>query len=200
MLDVETRIPLARVRRAGPTSPPHIARARVAAEAIGILLTGKGDAARVLPADDQNAAVLAHSLLDRCAEAQTQWTNAVHQVIGLASPVLERSDVNIAFERIRASRCWQSLGEVARSRLELLEAINNRDGEGMRRYGEALLERPEAGLDTARHIWLMAALTGHIVTGHLPEARALWEKHAPNLSAAARSALPFRVLAARLRS
>src|SRR6185436_71091 len=172
------------VRRAGAVSPPHVARARVAAEAIGILLTGKGDAARVLPAEDQNAAVLANGLMDRCGEAQTQWTNAVHQVIGLASPVLERSDVNIAFERIRASRCWQSLGEIPRARLELLEAMNNRDAEGMRRHGEALLERPEAGLDAARHIWLMAALTGHIASGKLAEARALWEKHAPNLSPA----------------
>ena len=47
--------------------------------------------------------------------------------------------------------------------------------------------------------WLMAALTGHVASGNLAEGRVLWEKHAPNLSPAARSALPFRLLAAQLR-
>jgi predicted membrane-bound spermidine synthase len=198
MLDGETRVPVGRVRRAGPNPPPQVARARVATEAIGVFLTGRGDAARVLPPEDQAAALLAAGLLDGCAGAQTQWANAVYQVIGLASPVLERSDVNIAFERIRASRCWASLGELTRVRIELLQAINDRDGEGMRRHGEALLAREEPALDSVRPLWLAAALTGHLAQGDLARARALWNAHAPQLTAAGRASFPLRVLQARL--
>ena len=133
-----------------------------------------------------------------CAEAQVQWANAVYQVIGLASPVLERSDVNIAFERIRASHCWASLGELARTRIELLQAINDRDGEGMRRHGEALLAREEPALDSVRPLWLAAALTGHLAVGDFARARALWNAHAPHLTAAGRATFPLRVLQARL--
>ena len=198
MLDEETRMPLARLRRGGATAPPHIARARVAAEAIGIFLTGRAEAARVLAPEDQTAALLARSLLAGCAEAQTQWTNAVYQVFGLALPVLERSDLDIAFERIRASRCWQSLGELARARIELLQAINDRDGEALRRVGEGLLAREDPGLDPARPLWLMAALTGHLAVGDIARARALWNAHAPRLSDAGRASFQMRVLYARL--
>ncbi|HEX5128155.1 MAG TPA: hypothetical protein VFV90_00330, partial [Usitatibacter sp.] len=160
MLDGEVRTPLARVRRARADVPSPISRAHSATEAVGILLTGRADAAQVLPPEDRAAALLAHGLLEGCDGAKNQWTSAVLHVLGLASSVLEGADVNIAFERIRASRCFQSLDELSVNRIALAQAINDRDGERMRRVGEALLARDGTALDPARPTWLMAALTG----------------------------------------
>jgi hypothetical protein len=198
MLDGEVRTPLARVRRGVPDAASPIARARAATEAVGILLTGRADAAQLLSAEERAAALLAHGLLDGCEGAQGQWTSAVLQVLGLASSVLERADVNIAFDRVRGSRCYQSLDEFSRSRIALQQSINDRDGEGMRRHGEALLAREGSGLDPARPTWLMAALTGHIAVGDKVRARSLWNEHAGRLTPAGRAAFPMRVLRARL--
>jgi predicted membrane-bound spermidine synthase len=198
MLDGEVRTPVARVRRARPDAASPVAKARAATEAVGILLTGRADAAQVLPAEERSAALLAHGLLGGCEGAQGQWLQAIHQVLGLALSVLERADVNIAFERIRASRCYQSLDELSRARVALLEAMNDRDAEAMRRQGEALLARDDPGLDAARPVWLATALTGHLAVGDLAAARQLWNRHATRLTAIGRAAFPMRVLHARL--
>jgi len=198
MLDGETRVPVARVRRAGANAPPPLARARQATEAVGVLLTGRSDVARALAPADQSAALIAYGLLDGCAEAQGQWTGAVYHVMGIATPVLARDDLNVAFERLRSSRCFQSLDAMQRTRIDLLQAINDRDGEGMRRHGEALLAVPGTGLDAARPLWLAAAITGHLAVGDRAAARKLWNAHVPNLTEAGRATLLMRVLHAQL--
>jgi spermidine synthase len=198
MLEGETRLPLARVRRAGAHPPPPVARARLAAEAVGVMLTGRSDAAQSLSAADQSAALVAYGLMDNCAASQGQWTQAVYHVMALATPVLARADLAVAFERIRASRCFASLDKLARTRIELLEAINDRNAEVMRRKGEALLALPGTALDSARPLWLAAALTGHLAAGDRPAARNLWNAHFPNLSEAGRASLPMRLLHAQL--
>jgi predicted membrane-bound spermidine synthase len=200
MLDSEVRVPLDRVRSPGEVQPAHVARARVAAEAMGVFLTGRADAASRLRPAELSAATIANALLDGCADARHQWTNAVHEVLALATPILGREEVSLAFRRIRASRCWQALDTVARVRIELLEAINNRDAAGMLRHGEWLLAQPGRELDAARAMWLMAALTGALAGGDRERARTIWNAHVPNLSAAARDAFLFRVLVGRLRA
>jgi predicted membrane-bound spermidine synthase len=153
MLDGETRVPLSRVRRAGPNPPPQIARARVATEAIGVFLTGRGGRG-ALPAARRPGGRAPRREpprgLRRGADSVGQC-GLPGDRIGI--PVLERSDVNIAFERIRASRCWASLGDLTRTRIELLQAINDRDGEAMRRTPRApRIAGPE--LDRGRPVWL----------------------------------------------
>jgi predicted membrane-bound spermidine synthase len=197
MLDEDVRIPVARVRRAGAHPPAHVARARIATEAIGILLGGQADAARVLPAQDQAAALLVHGLLGGCAEAQAQFANAVHQVMGLAMPVLDGKDLDIAFQAILGSPCGRSLRDFERARIDLLKAMNDRDAEAMRRIGEQLLAFGGPELDRARPVWLMAALAGHVAAGDAQRAGALWKAHEPHLTAAGRALFPMRVLQAR---
>jgi len=68
----------------------------------------------------------------------------------------------------------------------------------MRKQATALLALPESGLDPARPLWLNAALTGHLAVGDVARARALWNVHAPRLTAAGRASFPLRVLRARL--
>ena len=197
MLDEDVRVPLARVRQAGAHPPAQVARARVAAEAVGVLLGGQSDAARVLKSEDQAAALVAHGLMDGCAAAQNQWTNAVGQVMTLALPILERSDLDIAFQRILGSPCYKSLRPFERARIDLLKAMNDRDAEAMRRIAGQLLANPGPELDKARPTWLMAALTGHLAAGDAAGARALWGEHEPQLTAAGRKLFLMRLLQAR---
>jgi predicted membrane-bound spermidine synthase len=196
MLDEDVRIPVSRVRTAGEHPAANVARARVATEAIGVLLTGQSDAAQVLPAADQAAALLAHGLLGDCASSQTQFANALNQVMNTALPVLARSDLDIAFQRISGSPCYKSLSAFERARVDLLKAMNERDGESMRRIGEALLATQGPELDRARPVWLMAALTGHLAVGDKARALALWKAHERYLTPSGRSLFQMRVLSA----
>ena len=165
---------------------------------IGAFLTGNVSYTRMLTVDDKAGALLAHGLLDRCEGSEAEWVNAISQVVGLSSPFLERGDVGVVFERVRSSRCWKSLTEDTRHRVLLLEAINNRDAEGMRRQGEAVLARLPPGAEGGRRVALMAAITGHLAGGTAREARALWDAQAPMLSPATLGSFPIRLLHAHL--
>jgi hypothetical protein len=112
--------------------------------------------------------------------------------------VLDAGDLKVAFDRLRGSPCFRALEPLHRERFELLQAMAERDAQGMRRTGEALLALPGAGLDPARAQWLAAALTGHLAAGDNAGARRLWNQHATRLTAAGRATLPMRVLRARL--
>ena len=198
MLDEETRTSVRRIAGGGINRPLRIDRAQVGAEMIGAFLTGNVSYTRMLTVDDKAGALLAHGLLDRCEGSEAEWVNAISQVVGLSSPFLERGDVGVVFERVRASRCWKSLTEDTRHRVLLLEAINNRDAEGMRRQGEAVLARLPPGAEGGRRVALMAAITGHLAGGTAREARALWDAQAPMLSPATLGSFPIRLLHAHL--
>jgi len=197
LLDEEARTPLARVRRPGH-QPHHVLQALAGAEAIGVFLGGASDRARALGGDDLAAALVGHGLLGGCAEAQAAWVGAVTRVAGLATPYLERADVAVLFERIRASRCWPSLGEAARGQVMLLEAINNRDAEAMGIQSEALLEKSGQGTGAGRLTWLTAALAGNIAQGRIAQARLLWERHSPYLPPEIRASFALRLLVAHM--
>jgi len=194
MLDGETRTPVGRIAKGGINRPVRVDRALIGAEMIGVFLTGKADLSRGLGADQRAAALLARNLLEQCAGSESEWGNAVSEVVSLSAPFLERADVAIVFEKIRASACWKSLGADTRHRILLLEAINNRDPDAMRAEGEALLERLPPAAEAGRRIALSAAVTGHLMKGTKEEARALWKQHAPLLLPATRQTFQMRLL------
>ena len=194
MLDGETRTPVRRIAKVGINQPVRVDRALVGAEMIGVFLTGKADLSRVLGHDQRAAALLARNLLEQCAGSESEWGSAVSEVVSLSAPFLERSDVAIVFDRIRASACWKSLGADTRHRVLLLEAINNRDPDAMRTEGEAVLERLPPAAEAGRRIALSAAVTGHLMKGTKDEARALWNQHVRLLLPATRQTFQVRLL------
>jgi len=180
LLDGETRTPLERLSSTGINRPQRVFQSLAGAEAIGIFLTGRADGARVLLPEDRAAALLANTMLARCAGAEAEWADAVSTIVGLSSPYLARNDVKIVFDTIRASRCWASLGAPTRERILLLEAINDRNAAAMREHGLALLAgRRES--EPARRTAFQAAVAACIALGRQDEARALWARHAPGM-------------------
>jgi spermidine synthase len=199
MLDEETRTSVRRIAGEGINRPLRVDRAQIGAEMIGTFLTGNGSHTRLLTAGEKTAALVAHGLLDGCEGSEPEWVNALSEVVGLSSPFLERRDVGVVFEKVRASRCWKSLSDEARHRILLLEAINNRDAEGMRRQGEAVLAGLPAAAEAGRRVALTAAITGHLAAGGAAnEARALWDAQAPMLAPATLRSFPIRLLHAHL--
>ena len=198
ILDGEARTPLARLDRLDRHNPVRVEMARAGAEAIRILLDGKAEAASVLPEPGKAAAVLAHGLLARCEGAQTLWIEAVTDVVSRSAPFLARDDVKVVFEKARSSGCWRSLDETGRLRVQLLEAVNDRDPEKMREYAEALLRIEDPRLEGVKQGALVAALTGCLAAGRFDEARALWSRHGKLLTRASQDSLPIRLLRAHL--
>ena len=84
LLDQETRLPLDGLRRDG-VRPRRAEQAQAGAEAIGVVLAGRADAARLLGPPEQAAALVAHALLADCANAQAGWANALTTVATLAT-------------------------------------------------------------------------------------------------------------------
>jgi hypothetical protein len=198
MLDAEeTRTPLERIASAGVNRPVRIVQTLAGAESIGVFLTGKTEGTRVLLTEDRATSMLGQALLARCAGAEREWADAITAIIGFSSPYLRGEDVRIVFDTVKASSCWKTLGETARSRILLLEAMNDRDAERMLRHGSALLARP-LDSEPVRKTALLAAVTGAIVLGRLGEARTLWDRHVRSLSKEARGEFVVRLLHAHL--
>ncbi|HEY4999308.1 MAG TPA: hypothetical protein VII36_09200, partial [Usitatibacter sp.] len=69
LLDGDWPTPLARIQSGGRNRPQRLDRALVGAEAVGVMLGGAADQARVLAPGQLDAALLAHALLDNCTGA-----------------------------------------------------------------------------------------------------------------------------------
>lgn len=194
LLDGETRIAVERIRAGDVTQSVRMAQARAAADAVGIFLGGRADAARALAPQGRRAAVLAHALLAGCEASGTEWVDAVTDVVSRSAPYLVREDVSVVFDVARSSACWRSLDGVGRLRLELLEAINARDPEALRARGEALLAIDDPRLEAVQRMAFMSAVSGCVATGRLDEARALWRRYVPLFPATLQSGAQMRLL------
>jgi hypothetical protein len=196
MLDSEARTPLARVQRVDPDRPVRLDQAEVAAQSIGVYLSGAAEQATALSPEQKRTALLAKTLQEDCAGAGTTWLEAITTLARLATPVLAREDVAVLFDKAQASRCARTLDEAGRDRLRLLKAINDRDAEAMVQIATRLLEGPARGPAAERGYYLMAAMSGHLAKGRRDDARVLAEKHFASLSIADRDGLPMRLLIA----
>ncbi len=177
LLDGETRVPAARIRGAAGILPYHLEMARAGAESLAIALGADTGSARSLPAPGRGAAVLSRALLGRCEGSETEWVDALTDVVARSAPFLAREDVGAVLEKARSSPCFRSLGESSRERVRLLEAINDRDPARMRAHGEALLGIQDPRLEEIQRGALAAALAGCVASGKGEDARALWEKY-----------------------
>jgi spermidine synthase len=198
LLEGERRTPLARLQQLGTNRPTRITHAVAAGEAIGVFLSGAGRYAVTLPGADRAQALLAHSLLENCADAQAAWLEAVSRVAMLSMPYLEKAAVDPMFERIRTSKCARGLSETGKRRLALLEAINARDAEAMRTHSLALLQDMRPEMEPERDDYLVALLASSLATGRTTEARAMAARYLPGLSRRDQESLRVRLLAARL--
>ena len=198
LLEGESRTALARLRRLDPVVPVRLQMARAGAEAVAILQGAAASGAVGLSAPGRASAVLAHGLVDRCDGAQVEWIDAVTDVVTRAAPFLARDGVSPVFEKARSAGCWRTMGEAGRLRLQLLEAINDRDAERMRVAGRALLAIADPSLDAAQRVALLSALAGCIATGRREEARDLWNRYRTLFPRAAFDTATIRLLRAHM--
>ena len=181
LIDGEKRTPLARIAKGGVNRPIRVDQALVGAEAIGVFLSGRSDGARVLDARQRANSLLAHSFLARCAGAEREWADALTEVVQLASPYLERLDVKVVFDTVRASKCWPTLADATRRRVLFLEALNDRDAARILEHGRALLEPGVTDSKAHAKAALHGAVAAAIALGREDEARDLWDRNAPRI-------------------
>lgn len=200
LLDGESRTRLDRVRRGGVNRTERTDMALRGAEAIGVVLTGAGDHARLLAPQERIVALLAHGLLEDCRGSQEDWLHAMDEVGRLAIPSIAESDVQPLFDRAMPSACARSLDQAGRARLALLQAINARDAAAIRRHAEFLLDTAAPSLERERAYYLTAALAATLSSGDIAASLALRDKHLPRVPAREREALPFRLVLSHLAS
>ena len=198
LIDGEQRTPLARIARAGVNRPIRVDQALIGAEAIGVFLAGRTDGARALDARQRSAALMGHAFLARCSGAEREWGDAMTDIVHLSSPYLERDDVKVVFDTVRASKCWPTLSEATRRRMQLLEAINDRDAGRMLEHGNALLEMDHAEARALGKLALHSATAAAIALGRDDAARTLWDRHAPRVLAGGPADFATRLLYAHL--
>ena len=193
LLDGDWPTPLSRVQSGDRNRPQRVDRTLVGAEAIGVMMSGSAQSARVLSPAQMNAALLAHALLDNCAGAGEQWIDALTEVAQAALPYLNTAEAAVMFDRARASKCFQSLTEVQRRHIAWLQAINDLDAIALYSHAEFLLRNtpvrePEHGL------YVLSALTGAVASGRIAEARALRDRYVPKLSKRSRDMLAMSLV------
>jgi predicted membrane-bound spermidine synthase len=196
LLDGETRTPASRVRGRELVLPLRLDLARAGSESVAIALGGKASDARILPGPGRVAATLARDLAARCEGSEAEWVDALTDVVARSAPFLERGEVAAVLAKSRASPCWRSLGEVGRLRIQLLEAMNDRDPARMREHGEALLRIEDPRLEPVQRVALTAAVAGCIATGQNGQGRALWTKYGTLFPKTAHDGVQLRLLRA----
>jgi hypothetical protein len=200
LLDGEWPTPLARIQNLSRNLPARVDTVLVGAEAIGVFLTGAADGARSLSPQNRAAALLAHGYLDNCAGAAAAWLDALTEVARLSTPYLTRAEAAVIFDKARASRCYHSLDEASRRHVALLQAIAERNAEGMYSHGEYLLRQAPREREAERGTYFLAALTGALASGRLGEARALRDRYLPSLAQSQQDGLALRLVLAHLKT
>jgi hypothetical protein len=197
LLDGDWPTPLERVQSGTLNRPQRIDRTLVGAEAIGVMMSGSAESARVLSPVQMQAALLAHALMENCAGAGEQWIDALTEVAQASMPFLTTADAAVMFDRARASRCYQSLNEVQKRHIAWLQALNDLDGAAIYSHAEFLLRNtpqrePEFGL------YVLSGLAGAVSSGHIAEARAFRDRYVPKLSKKSRDMLAMSLVLAHI--
>jgi hypothetical protein len=200
VLDGEWPTPLSRIQNVTQNHPARVDAVLIGAESIGVFLTGASDRARSLSLQNRAAALLAHGYLDNCTGATTEWLDALTEVVRVSSPYLTRPEAAVVFDKVYGSRCYKSLDEVGRTHVALLQAIGDRNAEGMYKFAEFLLRNVPRERELERGTYVLAALTGALASGRLAEARALHDRYVPSLSQAQRDGLALNLVLAHLKT
>ena len=194
----DVRTPVSRLQQAGLNRPTHIDRALMGAEAIGVALTGAADRTATLPEPVRAAALVVHGFMNDCRASPGAWVDAMTQVGAVALPYLAREDVDELLAKVRGSRCFASLDELDRRRIELLEAINARDAGAIRERATYLLEHSDGRLQGERAYYLISALAAGVATGKIAESVALRERYLPRLRPADHENLQLKLVLSQL--
>jgi hypothetical protein len=184
------------VRRGAGNHPARVDRVAQGAEAIGVALSGRADAALLMTPGDRDAALLVYAMLADCAHSKGEWLRALTTVVGIASPVLEPQAVQPLFERVGASACARSLDPAQRAWLSWLAAINARDPGRILEAAGALLPAIPAGLEAERGRVLTTGMASALALRQPADAARLRDAYFRELPAAARGDIALRVVLA----
>ena len=195
VLDRDTRLPLARLARPTAARSMQVDRAYLAAEALGVGLTGAAARAQGLPPPARSAALISYRLADDCGGAEQLWLDAVGDTARVIVPHLAGADGAPFFERMRASRCARGLDEAGKRRLEFLAAATAHDARRMAAAAEWLLDNAQPAA-SARTEYASAVLLNSAVNPRDPEARAAVERLLLKLPLSEARAVPVEFMLA----
>jgi hypothetical protein len=196
----DVRAPLDRISHAGLNRPRRVDRMLIGAEAVGVALTGRASQARALDSAQLESAVLAHALASGCDGAQAQWVNALSGVMEVAGPYLRGDDLVPLFTAARKSACWRALGEGARNRVDLLEAVAVRDVARIGELAAKVLDERVRYRTGERADQLSIAMAAALAQRNVDKAHALHDRHWKTLTADEQRALPMLLVEAHLRA
>ncbi len=182
LLDGESRTRLSRISVGGMNRPARIDNALLGAEALGVALSGNAQGARALDGLGRASALIVNASFDDCKGRERDWVDAVTEVSRLSMPYLDAAEVAPLFRRIRASRCWKSLGEVERARIELLEAMNERDPRRIVEAARKALDESGGVSAPDRASIVAVAIVASIVRGEVAAAREIRDRYIPGLA------------------
>jgi hypothetical protein len=195
MLDSETRTPVTRAQRIGPNRSRRLELVVAGAEAIAVANSGIASGTSFLRENDLNAAVVVHSLMDGCDGSQGLWVASFTEIGRIAIPSVQAKDVAPLLDKARKSRCGRTLDALNAMRVELLQAINDRDAANMARLGTASLASPlPKEVERERSYYVLAAMTGLIASGRREDALALAQEHWQRMEPRDRDSLAMRLL------
>ena len=198
LLDGDVKVPLERISRSGLNRPAWMDRMLAGAEAVGVAVSGQASQARRLDGAQLRSALLAHALASRCDGAQAQWVNALSEVMELAGPALRAEALLPLFAWARKSACWQALGQEARDRVDLLEAVAVRDVARIGALAGRALGDPVRHRPGERAEQLSAAMAAALAAGRVDRARELYVRHRRTLTLEEQRSLPMVLVEAHL--
>jgi spermidine synthase len=116
-----------------------------------------------------------------CAHRQrTVTVDQLAAVGGALVPFLTGAEQAPVWQRLEKSPCFARMGKTEREWLRLLQAVGNRDTQGMARIAEGLLGVNEPAVFGRRDFLVATAITGHLA-GDLHRAVAMWREFAPKV-------------------
>jgi hypothetical protein len=172
---------LAREVRVVPLARRH---AETSAEALEIFLHGKSEGPQRLEPMGRTEFLLARAGLTDCSVVNEQWFETIVDLLGMTMPLIARVDIAAAFSALRRSPCAKLLSDDQRRRLDLLEAINDRDPLRMRDHALAILGTQARRKSAEQMNVVLAAMVGCIATGQADRAVKVWDAYTRNLPAA----------------
>jgi hypothetical protein len=149
------------------------------------------------PNDWRNAVASATQLIKTCQSPPNG--DAVHALLNFAFeaiPYLRPAENAALMRSISSYACVTMLKDQERLWLNLMDAVGQRNGEGMTSAANALLA---AGLDNtpARKRYLLAAgMLGNLSINRPAEAKKLWQNLSPQIFGTTPPPITFRIMAA----
>jgi spermidine synthase len=200
MLDGDYRTTRSRLQAPGKTQPPRVARAAAGLEAVGVFAGAEAPGAPQLSVGNRINAVAARALLAGCPGAQRELLQAVTEIVASSSPYLAADEIDVVFDRVRLSPCWNDLDDIGKRRIALLRAISRRDAQGMADHSAFLLRYAKAPSEQEYSHYLASGLTALMALQQYELARNVAGRFAPGLSERERQRLLVRLVEANVKA